>query len=127
MAIGRDVGVDQHDLAPLHRRIALGDIGAADTQRLDLGAGEHQPGLDVVFQEIVEPRPPVLGDRLCHQITPASRMASSISGRTVSEQRTIGRRVSSVHSPSMARAAFVGEGEASKNSARCSRISRSCQ
>ncbi|MNV88429.1 hypothetical protein D3C71_1826360 [compost metagenome] len=78
--VGWDVRVDQDDFPPFHRRIAFGDIGPTVAQGLDLGAKQLDPGLDIVLEEIVEARAPILGDHLLgrvggHQTTPASAMA----------------------------------------------------
>src|SRR6185312_14048276 len=46
LGVGRDVGVDQHDLVALHGRIALSDVGAAVAQGFPLRAGERQARLE---------------------------------------------------------------------------------
>src|SRR5690606_20219398 len=123
--IGRDVRVDQHHLAPLGRDIALGDIGPAVAQSLDLSAAQLEPGLDMIFEEVVEARASVLGDGLLfgrvggHQATPAAASALSMAGLTPSAVCDSGRRTSCVHRPILARAYLVGDGELSRNSALC--------
>src|SRR5262249_12257341 len=59
-----DVRVDQEDAALLGAGVALGDIGVAGAQRLHLGAGELDAGLQGVLDVVVEARAPALGDAL---------------------------------------------------------------
>ena len=59
-----DVGVDQPDLIAAHLRIGFRDRSFAEAQRLHLGAGERDAGLEHLLDRIVEPRAPVLGDHL---------------------------------------------------------------
>src|SRR6185312_13734277 len=130
-AVLGDVGVDQRELAAFDADVRLGDVGAALAQRLHLAAGERQARFERLVEEVVEPGPAVLGDQLRHDAIwdsrPASRIAASTCGRTPSAHGAIGSRVSSEHSPSCASANLVGDGEASRNSALCRRISLSCQ
>ena len=51
-----DVRADEPDLAVAHVRVGLLQHGAALSQRLDLGAGQHEPGLEAVEQLVVVPR-----------------------------------------------------------------------
>jgi hypothetical protein len=64
MAEFRDVRVDQPDLIILHLGIAFGDGSLAEAQRLHLGAGERNPRLEKILEEIFIARAPVLRDRL---------------------------------------------------------------
>ena len=59
-----DVGVDQPHLLVLHLGIAFRDRALAEAQGLHLGAGQRDPGLEFVLDDIVEARAPVLGDDL---------------------------------------------------------------
>src|SRR5690606_2672549 len=59
-----NVGIDQPGLAIMHVRIALGDRALAAPQALHFGARQRDPGFEHVFDEILEPRAPVLGDGL---------------------------------------------------------------
>ena len=59
-----DVGIDQPNLAVLHLGIRFGDRTLAETQRLHLGPGEHDPRLVHILEKILIPRTPVLGDDL---------------------------------------------------------------
>src|SRR3954463_8038733 len=47
-----DVGVDQEDLVSLHLGIALGDRALAEAQRLHLGAGQRDAGLEDLVEKI---------------------------------------------------------------------------
>ena len=71
-------------------------------QRLHLGAGEHQPGLEGLLQEVVEPRAAVLGDQLpvIRRHRPPRAWRRSDLGAHASEQGAIGRRTSSLQRPS---------------------------
>src|SRR4051794_26732333 len=64
LQIFRDVGVDQPDLAALGIGVGFRDRGLAVADRLDLGAGQRDAGLDRVVDRIVEPRLAILRDDL---------------------------------------------------------------
>jgi hypothetical protein len=64
----RDVGVDQPGLAAVLGDIGLRDRAAPAAQRLDLGAGQRQAGLEGLLDEVVVPRLAVLGHHLAVQI-----------------------------------------------------------
>ena len=50
----RDVGADEPRLALLDASVGVGDVGLAGADRLDLRAGQHEPGLErVVDRELV--------------------------------------------------------------------------
>ena len=59
-----NVGVDQPDLAVLGIRVGLRDRGLAVANRLDLGAGQRNAGLNRVLDRIVESGLSVFGDNL---------------------------------------------------------------
>src|SRR5689334_23055168 len=61
-AILRDMAVDQPDFLALDQRISLGDRAFAGAKSLYFGALQLDAGLEPVFDEIVEARPPILGD-----------------------------------------------------------------
>src|SRR5690625_3285714 len=62
MAELRDMRVDQPELAIFHRGIAFGNVGLAVAKRFDLGAHQHDSGLERVLDEVIESGTPVLGD-----------------------------------------------------------------
>ncbi|MPL60701.1 hypothetical protein SDC9_06262 [bioreactor metagenome] len=64
LLVGGDVAVDQPQLTPLDRGIAFGDVRLAGAQRLHLGAGQHDAGLERVLDGIMVTGLPVLGDQL---------------------------------------------------------------
>src|ERR1044071_8373512 len=59
--VDRDVGVDQPGLAALFRHVGFGDRAAPAAQRLHLGAGQSEPGLEDLLDEVIVPRLAVLG------------------------------------------------------------------
>ena len=59
-----DVGVEQPQLAAHLAGMRLADRGPALAQRLDLGAAEHEAGLDAVLDRVVVEGAPVLRDDL---------------------------------------------------------------
>ena len=61
LGIGRDVAVDQPQLGAFDGGVAFGDVGLALAQRLDLGAFQHDAGLEVVLDEVVVAGLAVLG------------------------------------------------------------------
>jgi hypothetical protein len=64
VAIFRNVAVDQPHLVILDGGVTLRYRSLALPQRFYLGSGELNPGLEPLLDEIVESRPPVLGDDL---------------------------------------------------------------
>ncbi len=78
LAVGRDVGVDQHDLAALHRRVALGDVGPAVAQATSPRCRSARcPASKRLLEEVVEPRAAVLGDQLARAWPPSDQPASA--------------------------------------------------
>ena len=75
-----DVRVDQEDAAVLDRGIALRDIGLARAQRLDLGTGELEAGLEDVANGKLVACAPVLGDGLTSAGGVVSRHLGALSG-----------------------------------------------
>src|ERR1700730_11062085 len=63
-----DVGIDQPGLAALLGDIGFGDRAAPPAQRLDLGAGQRQPSLEGLLDEVVVPRLAVLGHHRAVQV-----------------------------------------------------------
>src|SRR5215213_4060175 len=59
--VDRDVGIDQPGLAALFRHVGFSDRAAAAAQRFHLGAGQCEPGLEGLLDEVVVPRLAVLG------------------------------------------------------------------
>ena len=68
LQVGRDVAVDEPELALLDRRIALGNVGLADAHRFHLRSVKLDPAFDIAVDGIVVPRAPVLGDDLVVRI-----------------------------------------------------------
>ena len=73
-----DMSVDQVERATaLVRRIGIGDVGPPRAQRLHLGAGQHEAGLERVLDRVVEAGFAVFGDELAalallgHRLDPA--------------------------------------------------------
>ena len=64
VAIFGYVAVDQPDLFAIDGRIALRDRAFAAAQGFHLGSGQLDTRLEPLLDEIVEARPPVLGDGL---------------------------------------------------------------
>src|SRR5690606_856079 len=64
LGIGGNVAVDEPELPALDRCIALGDLGLAVPEGFHLRSLEHDPGLDLVLDEIVVPGAAVLRDEL---------------------------------------------------------------
>jgi len=58
----RQVAADQIGLAIADEDIRLGQIGASGPQALDLPAFEHEPCLEALFDEKLEPRPSIDDD-----------------------------------------------------------------
>ena len=58
----RDVGADQPRLVALDARVGVGEVDLAGPDRLDLGAGQDDPGLERVLDAELVPCPPVEGD-----------------------------------------------------------------
>ena len=58
-----DVGVDQPQLATLGRSVGLGDLRLAQTQRLDLGAGQDNAGLEGVTSLVIKARATVFSHK----------------------------------------------------------------
>ena len=54
LAVFRNIGVDQPELAALHRGIGFGEIGAALAQRLHLRALQLDAGLEGVEDLVVD-------------------------------------------------------------------------
>src|SRR6266567_857242 len=79
-----DVGVHQIELAAALGGVSLVDADAALAQRLDLAAGENQPGLDRVLDEVIVPGLAVLRDvavgRTRHALSSARQHDASRSG-----------------------------------------------
>ena len=64
LQVFRDVGVDQPELAAAGVGVGLRDRRLAAAQRLDLGAGQRDAGLEGLADLVVETRPAVVGDDL---------------------------------------------------------------
>ena len=64
VAVFGDVTVDQPYLVAFNRGIAFSDRTFAAAERFHFGAGELDSSLEPILNEIVEARPPVLGDDL---------------------------------------------------------------
>ena len=62
VAVRADVAVIEKCLAVFHARIAFLEICPPVAQRLHLRAREHDPGLELLFDEVVVVRPAVRGD-----------------------------------------------------------------
>jgi hypothetical protein len=60
----RDVGADQPCLVALDARVGVGQVDLAGADRLDLGAGQDEAGLDGLLDRELVPRPPIEGDGL---------------------------------------------------------------
>jgi len=69
----RDVHLAQPHFAVLHRRVGLGEVHAAGTERLHLAALEHDAGLEALGDGVVERRGTVLRDELLRIGTASSR------------------------------------------------------
>src|SRR5215207_5660312 len=59
--VDRDVGIDQPGLAALFRHVGFSNRASAAAQRLHLGAGQSEPRLEGLLDEVVVPRLAVLG------------------------------------------------------------------
>src|SRR5581483_7277359 len=59
-----NVGIDQPDFATARVGVGLADRGLAVAQRLHLGAGQHNAGLEGFTDLVIETRPAVVGDNL---------------------------------------------------------------
>src|SRR5439155_1051222 len=66
-----DVHVHQHELAAMEAREAVFQIGAAVAQRLHFAAGQHEPRLERLVDEVVVPRLAIDRDvaRLSHRVS----------------------------------------------------------
>ena len=60
----RDRGADEPGLAVADLRVRLPELGPAVAQRLHLGAGQLETGLDALEEVVVVPRAAVVGDEL---------------------------------------------------------------
>src|SRR5206468_4069044 len=58
----RDVDPAQPGLALLDPRVAVPQVRMTRAERLDLRAGQAEPGLDPLLDGVVEARPPVVGE-----------------------------------------------------------------
>ncbi|MNV04344.1 hypothetical protein D3C71_946360 [compost metagenome] len=66
LQIFRQVGIDEPDFIALVRRVGFGDIRLAFAQRLDLGAGQHEPCLVGINDLVVETGLAVFRNDLVH-------------------------------------------------------------
>src|SRR6185369_5787755 len=131
----RDIGVDEVELTLLLRGEGFGDAGAPPAQRLHLAADEHQPRLQRLLDEVVEPGLAVLGDVLgflghggrflAQFASPAAASARCTFCLLASAISQSGRRRSAWQWPSRLAAYFTGPGLDSQNIASCSGVSRS--
>jgi hypothetical protein len=68
VVVGKGVGADVHlvepDFAVLDLGVGVFQVGFPQPQGLNLGAGQHEPGLVLVDDEVIVPRLAVLGDDL---------------------------------------------------------------
>ena len=64
MPVLGDLGADQPGLEPADIRIGLPEHYATLAERLDLGAGQDDPGLVPLEELVVVSRAPILGDLL---------------------------------------------------------------
>ena len=74
-----DIGVEEPDLAALLARIALPDRRLAAAQRLHLGAGQRDAGLEGLADLVVEARLAVVGRDLVVGSCPCLRHGPSLS------------------------------------------------
>ena len=73
LLVGRDVRADQEQLAAAGDGVGLADVAAAVAQRLDLGSGQREAGLDPFEDMKVVPRLAVLGDQFSGCVSHCSR------------------------------------------------------
>ncbi len=64
LSVLRDVQADEPGFALAHIRVRLLQRRLPVTQRLYLGPGQHEAGLDPVAEVVVVPRAPVVDDQL---------------------------------------------------------------
>src|SRR5436305_12153097 len=64
LVVDRDVGADEPGLVPAHVPVRLLERGPALAERLHLGAGQDETGLDSIQEVVVVPRPAVVDDQL---------------------------------------------------------------
>ena len=62
--VRRDISVGQKQLTVVNLGIAFRDIGAALPQGFDLGPHQNDATFDIVFDRVIIPRSPVIGDHL---------------------------------------------------------------
>jgi hypothetical protein len=58
----RDMGADQPRLVAFDARVGIGQVDLAGADRLDLGAGQDEAGLERLLDRELIPRPPIQGD-----------------------------------------------------------------
>ena len=111
LQIFRDIGVVEPELAAALAGIGIGDVAAPLAQRLHLGAGQRDAGLEGLADLIVEARPPVGGGDLRYAAFPCLAAINSVDQARMDHRRadlvaasaadtlTSGRRTSSVILP----------------------------
>ena len=76
-AVLGDVQADEPGLALAHVRVRLLQRRLAVAQRLHLGPGQHEAGLDLVEEVVVVPRAAVVDDQLFSRASPSGRSVGS--------------------------------------------------